>query len=263
MPDPAPTDIELWLVDDRDVSDPGLLEQYLALLSPMETGRHQRFVFPHDRHQFLVARALVRTVLGQYLEQDPASLVFSQTAHGKPCLAHESPLQFNLTHTRGMIVLAVTTGAPLGVDVEYVNRVADVAKLTERYFSPAEASALYELPVELWNERFFDLWTLKEAYVKGCGTGLHTPLRYFSFGFTDSAISIAFSGPLEDDPRAWQFWQMSIDDRFRLALAINDTPDTAYRITARKGLPLASFQELTLPVLRQSITGSSPGSERR
>lgn len=112
---------------------------------------------------------------------EPAAVEFRHSKHGRPELVSDIGLQFNLTHTNGLIALAVTTQAPVGIDVEYLNRQAGIPKLASRYFSDEENSALYRLPAEAWSQRFYDLWTLKEAYLKACGTGLTTPLRDFSF----------------------------------------------------------------------------------
>ena len=253
MLETAQTDIELWLVDDREVADTALLERYHQLLNAEESARHQRFIFTRHRHQFLVSRALVRSVLAQYLGLAPAAVAFSKNIHGKPQLSPQTALYFNLTHTNGLVALAVTRSGPVGIHVEFLSRQADIVKLTGRYFARDEASALFSLPVSDWNQRFYDLWTLKEAYLKACGTGLATPLGDFSFGFPGKGISISFSNAIKDDPAAWQFWQLDVDGAWRLSLALNAGMETACAIRARKGIPLGEFEGITLPVLRQSL----------
>lgn len=246
--------IDIWLTDEREVSDIGLLEKYARMLDPLETGRHKRFIFSLHRHQFLVARALVRTVLAGYLDDgDPAALAFTASEHGKPALLGHESLQFNLSHTNGLIALAVALDKPVGIDVEHLSRQTDIAKMAERYFSLEESRALLALPVASWNDRFYDLWTLKEAYLKACGTGLRTPLHAFSFQLDGEEIGIRFSDNLDDDPAAWAFWQLDVDGSYRLSLAVAGAGAESSRLRIRKGIPLQAFTEIDPPVIRRSV----------
>ena len=254
MPEAGHNTIDIWLVDDREVTDAGLLEQYRGLLDEEETGRHQRFIFNRHRHLFLVARALVRSVLARSLGiDDPAAVAFTRGADGKPALSPATGLQFNLSHTHGLVALAVTRDCPVGIDVEFLSRQADIASLAERYFAPAEAGALLALPVEEWNTRFFDLWTLKEAFLKACGTGLRTPLRDFSFTLSDADIDIVFAPGLDEKPHSWQFWQLDVDRGYRLALAVNGEAERDYHLVLRQGVPLQGFGEVAPAVVRRSL----------
>ena len=262
MLEPDACHIDIWLVDDREVTDVALLEQYQALLSAVENERLERLLFTRHRHQFLVTRALLRSVLAKYVADDllepradssPEGLVFESGPQGKPCLPVAPNLEFNLTHTKGLAALAVTRDVPIGLDVEYLSRVADVVRLTERYFAQAEIEALYRLPVNAWNNRFYDLWTLKEAYLKACGTGLQTPLRDFSFAFSEAGIDIHFSEALPDDPANWRFWQMTLAGDYRLSLAAECGTDQAFSLSLRRGIPLQGFSKIALPPLRTDI----------
>lgn len=257
MLEPGACHIDIWLVDDREVNDVALLEQYQALLSAVENDRLERLMFARHRHQFLVTRALLRGVLSQYLaDSSPDTLVFKSGPHGKPCLPAAPSLQFNLTHTKGLAALAVTTNTPIGIDVEYLSRVANVVKLTERYFARAEIEDLYQLPVADWNNRFYDLWTLKEAYLKACGTGLKTPLRDFSFAFSEAGIEINFSEALPDTPANWRFWQMTLAGDYRLSLAVDAGAARDFSLTLRRGIPLQGFSEIDLPPMRTGINNT-------
>lgn len=247
MLEPAPSEIDIWLVDDRDVADSVLLDAYRDLLSPEETGRHQRLIFTRHRHQFLVSRALVRCVLAGYLGVEPAAIEFSHNEHGKPRLVADTRLQFNLSHSNGLIALAITQQAPVGIDVEYLSRQADIMKLAARYFSTDENMAIARLPASALNQRFYDLWTLKEAYLKACGTGLATPLRDFSFSFGDSGVGITFAGNITDDPVHWQFWMLDAPGDSRLSVALNDAGGQPYTLNPRMGVPMGEFRAVDLP----------------
>lgn len=211
MPNPQPPHLTLWICENEAVQDQDLLNTYAGWLSEEEKQRWQRFRFARHRQQFLVARALVRSTLANYLDTHPASLVFSQNQWGKPALQPEvAGLQFNLSHTDGLVVLAVYEGTEenllLGVDVENLERKAETGDLARRYFSEDEFQALQALDEAQQRQRFFDLWTLKEAYIKAVGMGLSIALDSFSFRFGDE-VGIGFSPEREDDSRLWRFWQ--------------------------------------------------------
>ncbi|MEJ7807619.1 MAG: 4'-phosphopantetheinyl transferase superfamily protein, partial [Telluria sp.] len=130
---------------------------------------------------------------------------------GRPEIAvhHDLPgLHFNLSHTHGLIALAVSTQRMLGVDVENVAVRTPSAGIAEHYFSPTEVAALATLPPALRGERFFEYWTFKESYIKARGMGLSLPLDRFSFHFPDAhQVHLAVDADLDDDARNWQFWQ--------------------------------------------------------
>src|SRR5690606_35000212 len=88
---------------------------------------------------------------------------------------------FNLSHTRGMAVLAVTRAGEVGVDVESVQRRVELLALSERYFAASEHRRIAQLSGPAQREQFFRVWTLKEAYLKACGLGLRIALDSFAF----------------------------------------------------------------------------------
>ena len=141
MGDIQSNEVQLWLVEDQQITEQSLLDEYKALLNAEEQTRYERLNFPKHQRQFLVSRALLRTVLGKYLQRPPESLVFARNAYGKPRIASFEkplPISFNLSHTNGLSVLAVTPGDDLGVDVEYLTRKVDILKLAQRFFSKQE-----------------------------------------------------------------------------------------------------------------------------
>ncbi|HEY89984.1 MAG TPA: 4'-phosphopantetheinyl transferase superfamily protein [Thermoflexia bacterium] len=152
-----------------------------AILSPAEQSRAARLRFPAPRTRFILARGLLRELLGRYLDVPPAELRFSYNPHGKPTLATPAHawLHFNLSHSEEMVLLAFTSDRPLGVDVEQIHPVQKMERLVERFFSPAERVAFRALPDGQREAAFFAGWTRKEAYIKGRGLGLALPLHQF------------------------------------------------------------------------------------
>jgi 4'-phosphopantetheinyl transferase len=176
----------------------------------------------------------VRAVLSRYAGRAPAELRFAVGEHGRPELL-DAPVRFNLSHTRGWAVLAVSGGADVGVDVEEVRADRELIAVADRFFSPSETAELRALLAPRQPDRFFDYWTLKESYIKARGLGLSLPLDQFSFHLGDRP-RISFSEKLADDPDAWQFWLSSVTLKHRFALAIRLRGPVG--VTARRVVPL-------------------------
>jgi 4'-phosphopantetheinyl transferase len=145
-----------------------------------------------DRHLSLVSRALARYLIAEVTQQEPESLRFSTNEYGKPFLVGLPDIHFNLSHSHGVAVCALCRGAAVGVDVEDVGRHTDLS-IAGRFFSPAEADLVSTAPEAEKRALFFDIWTLKEAYIKAVGKGLSIPLNSFSFSVNESDIQITFS----------------------------------------------------------------------
>jgi len=153
-----------------------------ATLTPDERTRSARFQFERDQQRFIVARGVLRDLLGRYLQTQPSRIGFVYNAFGKPDLSPEfgNRLKFNLSHSAGLALIAIATASNVGVDLEYIRAQSDYADIARWFFSTAEGDYLLALPSHLYAEAFFSCWTKKEAYLKACGEGLATPLNSFS-----------------------------------------------------------------------------------
>jgi 4'-phosphopantetheinyl transferase len=184
-------EIHLWCATlDREQS---VLQRLEATLSQEEKARADRFHFVRDRNNFVVARGLLRELLGRYLHQSPADLEFSYEPHGKPFLSAANAskrLCFNLSHSSGLAVYAIARERNLGIDVELIRPDFANEEIARRYFSVRELDDLRSLPPETRDEGFFHCWTRKEAYLKARGLGLQIPLDSF-------AVSLSPGGPAQ------------------------------------------------------------------
>ncbi|MCI0459602.1 MAG: 4'-phosphopantetheinyl transferase superfamily protein [Gemmataceae bacterium] len=236
-------EVHLWYVFPNRISSPEVLQSYQALLSREEATRHQRYLFDRNRQQFLVARALVRTTLSRYAGALPTDWGFVANGHGKPAIAAPkefSHLQFNLSHTDGLVACAVTSGHEVGVDVEDVGR-REISTGLARYCLSASELAHWEaLPAAEQREVFFDYWTLKEAYMKARGLGLSLRLHDFSFHLRPGrAPAISFVPGFGDDPGAWQFAQFRPSARHRAAVAVRRPNGRDLRLVVRETVPVS------------------------
>lgn len=217
---------DLWLCDIDTIHDPLLLACYRELLDDGELARMQRFVFPQDRHRLLVAHAMLRSVLSLYGDTAAATWRFVTGVHGKPALAAETTLpdaDFNLSHSGPFAVLAVSSGCRYtGVDIEFHRPARNFHGLAERHFASSEAQRLHALGEPELSAEFYDIWTLKEAFVKAVGEGLTQSLGDFCFGFERASGWLDFDArsALEPDPAGWKFWCYRIDGPCSVALAL-------------------------------------------
>ena len=227
------------------INDPALLSRYEALLDEEERSRLARFRFKRDAHTFLVAHALVRTALSHFDHVGPGEWRFQTNRFGRPEVggpSDASKLQFNLSHRPSLIACMVTVGTDFGVDVEEIRALSDLFSLAGHYFSPHEAAALRTLPHEMSGDRFFSLWTLKEAYIKARGLGLSLPLHKFSFGFHGERIAVHFDPDLAENPDDWTFTLMRPTASHFLATAVRrGQSGTRRRLLVRWFVPLVGM----------------------
>lgn len=149
-----------------------------ALLSEDELTRANRFHFPRHQRRFTVARAMLRIILARYLKVPPQELWFTYNRHGKPALLNDPSLQFNLSHSGDLALLAVGKDHPVGIDIEFFSA-RPYEGIGKHLFSPLENQSLTQLNPMLKPLAFFHIWAQKEAFIKACGLGLAYPTEQF------------------------------------------------------------------------------------
>lgn len=179
------------LGDDRDITFAGAW----AFLASDEIARARRFHFDRDRTRYVRGRGFLRLMLGKVCGLDPARLIFGTGAQGKPILQN-CDLAFNLSHSRDLMVLAISQAGPLGIDLEFIDRTADIAGLAQACLTPREAGILMSLPEEVRRARFFAFWTAKEARMKLTGEGMSLPPRQIALDL-HNGLPVGFLRPTE------------------------------------------------------------------
>ncbi|MBB71270.1 MAG: 4'-phosphopantetheinyl transferase [Legionellales bacterium] len=147
-----------------------------CLLASDEQHRARRFKFPIHRRRFIIARAQLRQLLGEQLGIAPEAVEFKYGEHGKPSVSGVE-LQFNLSHTEDIAVIALHPHNPIGVDIENWQREVEYDDLSKRYFTENETNKLASLSGDDKAKAFFRCWTRKEALLKALGAGLTFPLN--------------------------------------------------------------------------------------
>jgi len=157
-------------------------QELAQTLCPKERERAKQLHLEQDRKRFIVARGVLRRILGHYLGMEPEGLQFRYGVHGKPHLTEAYGgrwLRFNLSHSYGLALYAIAYEREVGVDLEYVRPLSKVDRIADRFFSSKENAVLRTLPEDKKLEAFFKCWTRKEAYVKGRGAGISGRLDWF------------------------------------------------------------------------------------
>lgn len=154
---------------------PQAVDALASHLSAEETARADRFRTLEDRLRFAVCHGILRELLSKYLHQLPADVVIATSSTKKP-FVHKAPLGeavcFNLSHSGGMAAFAFAQGMELGIDIEYFREKVEFADIAEHYFSAHEKMEILAARPEERPKRFFETWTVKEAYLKAVGEGL-------------------------------------------------------------------------------------------
>lgn len=194
--------LQLWWLDPETFHE---TPEALALLTPEERVQHLRFIPPIKRHEYLVTRVLLKTILGRTLGVDSAAVRFTANEWGRPELSPRSPIRFNVTHTEGLIALLLSDQHEVGVDTERISRAPRLLALAPNVFAPRELSDLAALPDEQKAHRALTLWTLKESYIKARGMGLALALDGFAFTFGEQGIRLEVEPRLNDDGARWKF----------------------------------------------------------
>lgn len=254
-------DIDIWLTYYNETIDDRQLPGLRSLLSDEEAARERHFYFADDRKRYLVTRAMVRMLLSRYAPIAPERWVFSKNAYGRPVIADAiaatetgaRDLFFNLSHTRGLIALAVTRGRELGVDVENIAARTVSLDIAKHFFSATEVAELSRVAPDRQQDRFFEYWTFKESYIKARGMGLSLPLNGFSFEFPQrDAVRIRIDPALEDQDEHWSFWQYRPSAGYLMALCAERTGGRPPSINLRTCVPLGPTWDVTTPLLRRS-----------
>jgi 4'-phosphopantetheinyl transferase len=250
----SPTiDITYWVTDTLEEQPPvGALE----MLGPDERERCARFRCGRDRRDYAAAHALLRATLSAVAGGGPRGWTFEVAANGKPSVAPalgaRASLSFNLTHTRGLVACAVVSdpGIDVGIDAEVIEWRPDLLGVARRYFANAEASEVARRGGRERENRFFEIWTLKEAFIKAVGDGLSIPLRTFAFSFDRDGLVTLESGAR--DPLSWRFALFAPLERYRMALAFRDPSSIPRSVTVRRATSAERCVGESASVLRAS-----------
>lgn len=207
------------------------------MLSGPERERVERFASPDAARRWAAGRSGLRQILADAIGADPAKLVLTRGAHGKPALA-DSPIGFNKSDSGELAAVALSAEREVGLDIEAHRDVKRAERIAARFFSDAEQRALATLPVDERRQAFFDCWTVKEAVLKCDGGGLGAmPMASFSAPLGaqwQGPISVSMSSPgRRPDTESWWGARLQLAPGFSGAVVIAGTEGGTPAITYR------------------------------
>jgi 4'-phosphopantetheinyl transferase len=192
----------VWCIDPDSLSAADLRQRWLGRLAPDERAAYARFKMPKLRHVYLASRALCRAALSRQTGVDPQNWKFTKNRHGKPRIAEPvrfRSLKFNITHTDGLIACVVFNAGEVGIDLENVLRNVEIDAVSRLVFSKVERAALAKKAPNKRYSQFLKMWVLKEAYLKGLGSGMWRE---------PTGVTIKFNS--RGHPRPLGPWQFSL-----------------------------------------------------
>lgn len=215
-------DIHLWIINPQQISATPELH---AILSEEENKKVDRYRSDKAKHTALITRSFIRLLLSKYEKSAPHQWKFSISDLGKPEVSNANlPLRFNLSHNDELIICAICLEKNIGCDIENLSRKVSVNAIADRFFSPDESLRIKASPA-----KFFEYWTLKEAFVKATGLGISQGLDTFSFqinranvvDFNDN-INLTFSENCKEKaPQNWYHTLLFPDNKHCIALSLN------------------------------------------
>ncbi|WP_372943036.1 4'-phosphopantetheinyl transferase superfamily protein [Shewanella sp.] len=281
----------------------------LGWLSDDEEAKVARYKSPSARNNALQVRLALRAILSRHSDVKPAQWQFVYGAKGKPALSHDlciqTGLHFNLSHSGQWLMIGVIDAASsqlkvnldpecsveltqstkaelhpslcFGVDIEHERSSTDIVPILHHYFTQAETEALLLLPIELQRQRFFDLWAVKESYIKARGLGLALSLKSFAVDFSElNQGYVQFNGKTEQsialhqgvklnfidvediaNSMTWQTQLGRFDQQYRFAvtLGVNKQALGPELTTTRSGDSALTVYQLSLAqLLTDAIT---------
>jgi len=214
------------------------LAKLRRILSPGERARVDRFHFEADRRRSVIGRGYLRLLLGEILGSPANELKLEYDEFGKPSLTAGQglPLQFNVSHSGDVILIAITVGRAVGIDVERIRTDLDLDGIAARFFSANENKVLASLAGPARYQAFFACWTRKEAYLKARGIGLSLPLDQFDVSFLpneEPRLLATRHDPAEAGQ--WRLQALEVSGGYAAALAI---PSSIWKLKCWNWCPL-------------------------
>ncbi len=197
------------------------LKEFETFLSNEEIVKANRFHFEKDKNNYIISHGILRKILSLLLSVKPSEINFGTNEYGKPFVQNPSNVQFNISHSKEKLLLAVSREVPVGVDIEFMNVEFASGDIAQNFFSPVEIQKLNKLEDDKLTEGFYNCWTRKEAFIKGIGKGLSIPLDSFDVeltpGLKPEILDVRFD---KSENGKWELVNLDIYGEYKSALSV-------------------------------------------
>lgn len=180
----------------------------LNLVPDEEKKRICRFKNWQDAQSTFIGRLLIRSMISHMYSLKDFS--FHVNEYGKPYILELPDIHFNISHSGKWVVCALDK-KPLGIDIEKIQPID--LNIAKEFFSIKEYENLLKREKKDRLSYFFDLWTLKESYIKSEGNGLSIPLNSFTINKENGSINMT------GGVNYYYFKQYNISDEYKLSVA--------------------------------------------
>ena len=187
-------------------------------LAPGEHARAARFGREVLSRRYILGRALLRWALGNALGLPPPAVPIVRGVRGRPQLAGDTGIDFNVSHTEGVALIGIARAGRIGVDVERADREVRAEGLARKFLTAAEQATLTPLPEAERRSHFLRYWTCKEAMSKATGEGLSAPFRRLEVRLADAIELVQGPGPYE--PSRWRLHAVDVPSGYLATLAL-------------------------------------------
>jgi 4'-phosphopantetheinyl transferase len=246
--------VDVWTVE--LAGDAGCIETCFDYLSPDERARAAEYRFESLKTAFALTRGVLRALLARYLSVQPARIRFAPGPRGKPRITYpQTSLEFNVTHSGKLAAYAFAFGCEVGIDIEAIRPISDMAGLVQRLFSPEEITDWLGLEPTEREAAFFHCWTRKEAYIKAIGDGLSMRLDSFRVSLTPGdEPRLIYARGEPSASRTWSLHSVEPAHGYAGAIAVPDPARgvhmhpllTAADVLERVGKPAVGAQGPTI-----------------
>ncbi|MGM0554843.1 MAG: 4'-phosphopantetheinyl transferase family protein [Myxococcota bacterium] len=217
--------VDVWRLELDQPSD--VVSHFEQILSDDEFERAERFRVRSDRRAYVMTRAVLRTLLARYLDHPrvkPENVPIATGAWGKPMLgfsrmSDHARIEFNVSHSGGLALLAFARDVRVGADVERVRVDYEAHSRARRFFTELEIEAMESIPEDQRVHAFFRCWTRKEAFMKATGQGFHLGMDSFSVSVGDDQPRVLEYR--EGSPADWQVYSMEVGEDHAASVVVN------------------------------------------
>lgn len=224
-------EVHLWSAPDDICPD---VDDIAPLLPSDEHAAAARFISQKAARSFVTGRVLTRLALSCRCPVRPQDWVFAPGLNGRPFIIAPEKyrhIQFSISHTDGRVACLTSHTALAAVDVERVMAWEDLPFIAPTILSADEQRSIATLTGDAWRRRFFEYWTLKEAYAKALGIGLACDFSSVSFDVgLDCDVVARFADRAEEVASDWLFRRLALGPDFAGAVAVKTGPSKTCRV---------------------------------
>lgn len=204
--------MKIYCIKISDISHDEL-ERLSLSISKEKKSKIDKFINKKDKIRTLIGEFLIRTMINKELGIRSRYIEFEKNRYGKPYLKKYPKFNFNISHS-GDFVLCATDNRPIGVDIEEIKYI-EYEEIIKNFFTERECEYIFENDLDTQLSKFYEIWTLKESYIKCSGQGLAIPLNSFSI-YIDKSKNIKMIN--DEKYNKYMFKRFDIESNYKIAI---------------------------------------------